>query len=515
MRTDAFRHFAVVCGLCAALLSPQYVCAGSSADSGGYTIDWSAGIIGGAGSGDFAPYYIASNRHGIVTSPYNALARVAAWRPVDYSRRFSYGFGVGFIGGYSSSDTYMRWRDDGWHANKQHPQRVWVQQLYGEVKYRGVFLTAGLKEHTSALLDASLSSGDLVESGNARPIPEVRVGFTDFQDIPFTNGWVQIQGEIAYGKPTDDAWLRDHYNYYNHHIHQGALYTYKRCYFRTKPSQPLSLTIGMQTAAFFGGETQWFRYGRYDGSRHFAKNLKQFFKVFIPVDGGQAYYTGSSLGSWDVVLRYRLRNGMTLRGYMQKPWEDGSGIGCLNGFDGLWGVELKTGRHGILTGAVVEYLDFTNQSGPMHWDPDDNAGTNLWHRAEGSDDYYNNHEFNAYAHYGMSIGSPFMKSPLYNLGGSIEYLNNRVRGFHIGIEGELGSGLTYRLLGGYRKSYGSGYVPLVDPVSETSVMAEATYAVPRVKGLTVKGQLGLDHGKLYGDNFGGCVTVIYHGVLRL
>ena len=236
--------------------------------------------------------------------------------------------------------------------------------------------------------------------------------------------------------------------------------------------------------------------------------------MLLPTDGGQEYYSGSSLGSWDIFLRYNLGNGMTLKGYLQKPWEDGSGIGFLNGFDGLWGVELKTNRPGIVTGAVVEYLDFTNQSGAMHWDSDDNPGTGIVNRAEGADDYYNNHEYNPYANYGMSIGTPFLKSPLYNLDGCMTYLYNRVRGFHVGIEGEAGN-VSYRVLGGYRKSWGSGYVPVVDPAADTSVMVEASYRMPRVAGLSIKAQVACDKGKLYGDNFGASLTVAYRGVLNL
>jgi len=479
-----------------------------------YEVEWGAEFTANAGNGELAPYYVASNRHGVVTQGKSALLRAYAGRAMEAERRFSYGFCADVIGGYGSSVPYMRWDNDAWSAIDRHPARVWVQQLYGEVKYRSVFLTAGLKEHQSALLDFNLSSGDLVESGNARPIPEVRAGFIDFQDIPFTNGWVQIQGEISYGKMMDDAWVRDHYNYYNQQIHQGALYTYKRCYFRSNPSKPFSATIGMQVGGMFGGNAVWYRNGRYDGRRSMSKGIKQFFKMLLPTDGGGGYYAGSSLGSWDIVLRYRFRNGMTLKGYLQKPWEDGSSIGFLNGFDGLWGLELKTGRPGVVTGAVVEYLDFTNQSGPLHWDPDDNRGTGLLHRAEGADDYYNNHEFNPYAYYGMSIGTPFLQSPIYNLDGCIEYRNNRVRGFHIGIEGEIGHNVAYRALGGYRKSWGAGYVPLVNPVSDTSVMIEAKWNVQQVKGLAVKGQVALDHGKLYGNNFGACVTIAYRGLLK-
>ena len=274
-----------------------------------------------------------------------------------------------------------------------------------------MFLTAGLKERQPALLDYRLSSGDLVESGNSRPIPEVRAGFTDFQNIPFTDGWVQIQGEISYGKLTDNGWLKNHFNYYTGHINLGAIYSYKRCFLRTNPMKPFSATVGMQVGAMFGGTTSWYSQGRQTSSQTFSRGIKEFFRMLIPNDGGQSYYSGSSLGSWDVHLRYWLRNGATVRAYLQKPWEDGSGIGFLNGFDGLWGLEYKSAFPGVVSGVVVEYLDFTNQSGPMHWDPDDAPGSSITTRAEGSDDYYNNHEYNSWAYYGMSIGTP-LPSPL-------------------------------------------------------------------------------------------------------
>ena len=482
--------------------------------AGDYDVDYMAGAMLNAGSGTFAPYYIASNRHGILTQSKDVLLRAAAWRKMDMSKRFSYGFGADFIGGYGNSTDYLRCTGGNLVSHAVHPSRLWIQQLYGELKYRGVFLTVGLKEHSSALLDFNLSSGDLVESGNARPIPEVRVGFLDFQNIPFTNGWLQIQGEISYGKLTDNNWMRDHYNYYRYHLNVGALYSYKRCYFRTNPSKPFSATFGMQVGAFFGGTTTWYGNGTALRSASYSRGIKQFFKMLLPTDGGQEYYAGSSLGSWDIFFRYNLRNGMTIRGYMQKPWEDGSGIGFLNGFDGLWGLELKTNRPGIVSGAVVEYLDFTNQSGAMHWDPDDHKGSNLHHRGEGADDYYNNHEYNSYAYYGMSIGTPFLTAPIYNRDGSMMFLHNRVRGFHLGVEGGIGN-VCYRLLGGYRKSWGSGDVPLIDPQTDTSMMLEATYRVPRINGLSLKAQLAFDKGELYGDNFGACVSVVYRGLLKL
>lgn len=492
------------------LLAPLSILPATAED---FAVDYSAEAIGAAGSGEFSPYYIMSNRNGILTQSKDALLDLNISHKWDESKRFSFGFGAEAIGGYASSTDYLRYNPaiSEMIPHSEHPAYFWLQQLYGQVRYRGVFLTAGLKEYSSALVNASLSSGDLVESGNSRPIPQVRIGFNEFQNIPFTNGWVQIQGEISYGKMTDNAWTRNHYNYFDSHLNQGAMFTYKRCWFRSNPSKPFSALFGMQVGAFFGGTTQRYRNGILEQTKEFSGGLKQMFKMFIPTDGGLDYYSGSSLGSWDFKFRYRLRNGAELSAYLQKPWEDGSGIGFLNGFDGLWGVEYKAANPGIVSGAVFEYLDFTNQSGPFHWDPDDIPGTTVTTRAEGADDYYNNHEYNSYANYGMAIGSPFMVSPIYNTDGYPQFAANRVRGFHIGVEGLISSEVSYRLMGGYRRSWGNGRVPFISPKDDTSFMLEAVYTPTKLPAWSFKGAFALDHGSLLGNNTGALISVTYAG----
>ncbi|MBD5225271.1 MAG: capsule assembly Wzi family protein [Bacteroidales bacterium] len=480
-----------------------------------HEVDYTADAIVNAGGGSFAPYYISSNHHGIVTQKSDALIRGVLKHDWNLNRRFSYGYGIDLIGGWGSSTDYLQYTGDGATEIARHPSRAWIQQLYGEVKYRGVFLTAGLKEHGSALLNQSLSSGDLVESGNSRPIPEVRIGFIDFQNIPFTNGWLQIQGEISYGKYTDNKWMREHYNYLDYHLNQGALYTYKRCYFRTKPTMPLSVTFGMQVGASFGGQTVWYTAGVLTKQYRFSRGIRQFFKMLLPTDGGLDYYTGSTLGSWDVKFRYRISDRYTVNAYFQKPYEDGSGIGFLNGWDGIWGVEFVSSVNSPVRGVVLEYIDFTNQSGPMHWDPDDYPGVDITARGEGADDYYNNHEYNPYANYGMAIGTPFMVSPIYNTDGMMMFLYNRMRGFHVGIDGYISKELGYRVLGSYRKSWGNGSIPLIVPATSTSMLFEAEWKVPSVRGLSLKGQFAFDHGTLLGNNTGACITLRYAGSFNL
>lgn len=487
------------------------------AASAGETVEYQAEAIFNAGSGSFAPYYIASNRHGLLTQSSDALLRLEAARGLDLSRRFSYAYGAEVLTGYADKVDYQRYNpaSSSFYSHAEGPSAISLRQLYGEVKYRGVFLTVGMKQHESALLNFSLSSGDIVESGNARPVPEVRVGFVDFQDIPFTDGWVQIQGEIAYGKFADNDWLKDHYNYYDWHINLGSLYHYKRCYFRTNPKQPVSVTVGMQTAGQFGGTSHVYVNGVETKQYKGRTSFKDFINMFIPrQQSGSRFYDGNSLGSWDVMARYRFNNGAQLKAYLQKPWEDGSGIGWMNGFDGLWGVEYVAAESdAIVNGAVVEYIDFTNQSGPIHWSPGDSPGTTITSNATGADAYYNNFQYNSYMNYGMSLGTPFLPSPIYNKDGYPAFVDSRVRGFHAGVTGRIGN-VDYRLLGGYRKGWGDGKAPTATTRHDTSMMVEGAYTLPSLPAMRVKAQVGFDSGNMFGDNFGACVTIAYRGSLN-
>ncbi|MDE6134368.1 MAG: capsule assembly Wzi family protein, partial [Muribaculaceae bacterium] len=204
------------------------------------TIEYRASVIANASTGDHAPYMIGSWNRGRITGANGIWHNGEAVKHIDRNRRFSWGAGIEYLLGYGSASDYDRWNntDQAWTNSSVRQAPARIQQLYAELKFRGVWLTAGMKNSVSGIVDGSLSSGDLVRSNNARPIPGIAAGFIDFQDIPFTNGWVQIDGEIMYGKMTDNGFRKDMFNYYDNILPLGLWYTYKRCYFRTKPSQP-------------------------------------------------------------------------------------------------------------------------------------------------------------------------------------------------------------------------------------------------------------------------------------
>lgn len=500
------------------LLTASILLASTALCAEPFELNYSASLEANGGPVEFAPYYISALRNGKITSGRGLNIDLAIWKSLDLSRRFSYAFAAEGIGRVSNQIDYMRYNsaEKAWETNRCGTSNAWLHQLYGSVKFRGVFLTVGLKEFESKLLNERLSSGDISESSNTRPIPGARAGFVDFQNIPFTRGWVQIQGEIGYYKSTDNHWQADRYNYWNYHINQGWWYNYKNLYFRTKPSENFSVTIGMQACAQFAGFTHYYRNGLLQSTQGHGVRFRDFIDMLVPREG-ETYVVGNHIGSWDLQLRYRLRDGSEIRAYMESPWEDGSGVGKLNGWDGLWGLEWKPVKRGALSGAVFEFITFMNQSGPIHYDYDDHPGTTLnSNRATGADDYYNNAWYNGYAIYGQSIGTPMAVQPVRNTdGATTRFLQNRFWGIHAAVEGDVLPTLSYRAMANYRRYYGNIFIPAISVTNSVSAMLEATWHPKRIPGLKINAQLAFDAGSsVYGSNFGALVAATYSGVFN-
>lgn len=469
----------------------------------------------GFGSHDFAPFYIASNRHGVLTQANNILIDIAAFDTLDNSRRFDVAWGVEAWAGSSNSvvyGTYHLPERQLVYDNPQRPSNIWLQQLFAEVKYRRFALSVGMKNHGSLMLDPNLSSGDVVWSGNSRGIPEIRAGLTDFTDLPFCNGWVQVNAAIAYGKFTDKDWVWHHTSLQKSRINPTSLWNYKYLLFQTKPSKPFSFLFGLQSTVLFGGTLYAYTNGELILEQKNKVNLYTFLKTIVPTAGDTEgnYVPGDHKGAWTGALRYRFSNGATLRGYFEWFFEDGSGLVKNNGWDGLWGLEYKSHRPGFITGAVMEYLDFRHQSGPINFDPNDRPGTSITTQTRGRDDYYNSWYYRSYCNYGMTIGTPLVMGIIYNTDGSSSIYASAVRAFHLALEGNITPNLGYLLKFNHRKAWGpSNSFAILSPLHANSYFVGLHYRVPFVRGLNVKFELGIDRGTAPSNASGALLSLSY------
>lgn len=485
-----------------------------SIGKGNRPVSVTVNFTGSGSTGDWAPYLMGSNSGGRHAMKGTASISALVIRDWDLSRRFSWTAGFEGTVGYQSGSKYAFY--DGeleqWFERSWHPAIATVNQLWAGVKYRGVNIWAGMRDHSSPIVDDRLSSGDMTLSNNARAIPQVEIGFIDYQNIPFTNGWVQINGSISYGKYTDSKALEGRYNYWNDHITLGQLFTYKHVHFRTRTDRPLSIIVGVQSAGEFGGTTYWYGKGKLSRKIKQGSDLAAFWEMFIPSLGKRdGFVEGNQLGTWDFKARYALKSGIELEGYFQWFWEDGSSMGRRNMTDGLWGAAVTLpGRKPVLRKVIAEYIDMRDQSGPMHWAPGDVPGTTITSESTGADNYYNNSSFNAWANYGLSLGSSFPKAPLYNADGYPQFKHNRTRGLQIAATGFISRTIDWTAKFSYGVAWGNGRIPRASALKNTSGLIAVNWdASEIISGFNVGGVMAFDTGSLRGDNFGVLLNVSY------
>ena len=74
--------------------------------------------------------------------------------------------------------------------------------------------------------------------------------------------------------------------------------------------------------------------------------------------------------------------------------------------------------------------------------------------------------------------------------------------------------IGYRLLYTDQKSWGTYGSPLIDPQSGWTMMAEATYAPRKLKGLSFALAYGHNSGELLGNSNGVQFTLAWNGIIR-
>ena len=456
------------------------------------------------GSGEYAPYFFSANKHGISSVEKNSgYLRAGIFKDLNREKVFSYAAGLDIAGSYND---YSKFR---------------IQQLYLDFKLYCLNLSIGSKEYDGVFKNQQLSSGSMVWSGNARPIPQVRAGIFEFVTIPCTNGWLQLKGDISYGKFIDDKWLEDNYNYQYSFITTDVWYHQKKIFFRSKESKNFIVTLYAELASQFGGHQKFYNNGTITRESKDEVNIKDFIGVLIPGEGDatsdpgdQAYFYGNHLGTWNAIFEYKLKNESLLKGYFEWFFEDGSGMGKLNGWDGLWGIEYNTNKKGFISSVVFEYLQTTNQSGPIHWAPGDHDGTTLTNQATGADDYYNNYFYTGWANFGMANGNGMLTSPIYNNNGYLRFQNTRVIGLHGGIEGYIFDELSYKLLLQYNYGFGTPYIPSLKKLERFSGYLGFTYSPEKLNNYKFSAALGYDRGNISKQNTGFQISVIKTGLIK-
>jgi hypothetical protein len=485
-----------------------------------YRIEESASLS----AGDYTPFWLVSNRHGM--APLEAGNSYLS-AGMFYNQNFGQGFRWNV--GADLAAVFPRYRKEfapqvseagtGYiaAANPSYKRNALIRQLYAELSYRSLRLTVGSKEEYRSLWDGDLSSGDLVSSVNARPIPEARISMPAFSPVPYTKGRLYIKGDFSIGRSLDNDYLSYFTSESGAFYVKDVLWHTKSLFFRVAgPGKgfPLSLEFGLRHGAQWSGVSTNPRIAEQPG------RLSDFVRILLGREGGEGATASDSInvlgnhfGSYDFKLAYEAEN-WTVKAYHQRYFEDKSGTIFGNGWDGLWGLQLDLQQTPWLQKIVVEILETRNQTGPfhfIHFDHEKHPGV-----GGGADNYYNNGEYTTgLSYFNRGMGSPLLPSPEYNADGSLGFKNTRVHDWHFGLMGDLSSQARYRLLLTFMNTWGTHYQPFLEKKTGTSALLEIVYRHPRLRGWLFTGSLALDTGTIFGKNAGIGISVAKRGILPI
>ncbi len=261
------------------------------------------------GKGQQTPFWLISNQQGKIPTDQNmASFGMSAFAQPDTGKVFDFHY---------SAELYGRQGNSG---------DLWLHQLYAGITYKDVVeFRAGLWEETIGMRETLLSSGSIIWSGNARPMPKIQIGTPGYIDVPFTRGYAEGSLLIAHGWFIDDRYGSD------------VLMHHKNAYLRIGGKLPVNLHYGFNHYAQWGGSVP----GR---DLPFPSDFRTFLRVFAnragdpddpatPPGWAQNKY-GNSLGSRNYGIDIKL-NRLETGAYHQDVFDDGSGMRRRNFPDGL------------------------------------------------------------------------------------------------------------------------------------------------------------------------------------
>lgn len=485
------KYIIICAGLCSSMLA-------LSQHEDNVTV-YESEVAGSVSSGDNTPFWMVSNRYGIVPlASDNAYLKAGVFHNRQLGNHFRWSAGIDMV------------------ASVPRYKNVYVHQLYAGLGYRCLSLTVGSKERHGTIADSSLSSGDMILSGNSRPIPGLDISIPEYTAIPLTGRWLQLKGSFAVGRSFDTEYLEDmHADEY--YWVKNVLWHYKSFYFKLEdPSGdfPFSATIGAQHVAQWGGASTNPDVGEQPHS------LKDLFRIVTGSSGGgnatesdRVNVLGNHHISYDFSLAY-LHSDFGAKWYYQHISSDKSGLEFRNGTDGLWGAELTFPRFKFLEKFVFEYVTTRNQSGPFHYisfDHEKHPG-----RGGGGDNYYNNGEYlTGNSYFGRGLGSPLVISPEYNADDSPGFKCNRIRDFHFGLKGHFSCSVDYRLLLTVMNGWGTASRPFVEKKNGLSAVMDVRYNPQGLPGWKFGCSAGLDTGDMTGGrSIGFGLSIGKQGVLK-
>lgn len=461
-----------------------------------YSLETRASFAGGENT----PFWLVSNLYGLGSPEFNnGFVRGKLSKPLNPDKRFSWGITADLTAGWNLPASFR------------------VQQLYADLKYRSLWISFGAREYEAEHNSRLLSSGDLLFSGNAFPIPQFRIGTFGYAPFWGTKGWFSVKIYLAYGLFTDSRWQKSWVN--PDYLRTKDVLFCSRALslkFGNFDKFPLTLDVGIEMGTQFGGTI----YYESDKVVKMPSKIIDWLKAIIPLPGDgttptseQTNVQGNMNGEYSIGVNFSPNPEWSIRVYWEHYFEDHSQLTFEYGLwkDGLYGTEITFPRNPFLSKFVFEFLATKDQTGAINHD----ATPEIPEQISGGDNYFNHSIYGSWQNWGMGIGTPLAISPLYNRIHRLYIYDNRIIAQHFGFEGNPFPRVNWRLLLTFSKNWGTYRYPFPDVYNNFSGLAEVNYSPEFIPGFYLKGALAWDRGKLLGNNFGGMVSVGYKGSFNL
>lgn len=457
------------------------------ADEGQDTLLYTVGLQGAASYGQTAPYWLQTNRHGDVSAaPLSGNITAGIIKPATRPNRwFDYDFALTLTGRLQSGSGAIQ-------PSQNRLGNLYSTLAYAHLRLYIIDITAGIQPEQYGPTDNLLTSGGLLYSYNARPMPGVKIGIDQWTAFPGLFGYVEVRGGIAHMWQTDNVYVT-----------QGMVH-HKWVGGRIGGRLPVNVSYEFHHVAQWGGYSPV--YG------DLGNSWQAFMNAVLVRSGGtmandQINAQGNHIGSQILTVDAK-GDGWKMSAYWQNIFEDGPirfiGAG-MNVADGIWGLHISQDKWPYISGLTYEFINTTDQSGSYH----DKDG----YIYGGADSYFRNGIYRNGWNYGYrTIGTPFITSPIYNADGTIDTRNSRVQAHYIGLKGDI-YGYRYRVVCSYAKNYGNDNRSKTLLSTNTGVLLEVERHIEKAWGLDFGLSLAADFGTQFGNQFGAMIRISKQGLI--
>lgn len=376
-------------------------------------------------------------------------------------------------------------------------------QFFLKLNAFGVELSAGRFQSPSPFYSDKLGMGSLGVSGNAVPIPQIRLGLSSWSGIPFTNNYVEVTGYISHG------WL------VGNRFTDNVLYHEKSGYVRFGDDLPLNIYAGLNHFAKWGGKNNP-QFG------NLPSKFSDFWRVFFALSGDDEappadadFMLGDHLGNWDFGFSLDLE-AFHATFYRQHPLETKDNLKLKSLQDALNGISIRPDPSlGIpVKEFVYEFMYTKWQDGPRSPNfLNDGTPCSETDRCrddfQGNENYYNHGIYRTgWVTHGRTIGNPLFRVSdlsLNRFGEGID--NNRIIAHHVGLE------FQYRktnLIGKITKSknFGTRRNPFPERKDQNSVgLFSETHVLLFDHPFIAMADVAWDIGDLFGNQIGVMVGI--------